>query len=328
MTEEEFWQVVAELGGEVAEPAFDRLAARLAAGPVHEIVAFGTQLDRVLRRLDQVELWSQRVWDSEDDRSVDPPPLDAAGFLDARAAVVCAGRDRYLAVLADPSAFAGVWDFAGEMLLYVPVEAYETSTGQQWPYPLPGTDKAAATDVPVSAPPVSAADEDTGSIRLDVSAEAYRLVDVVATYDVEPMEGILAEPSPRTALPPGMEVGQWPDWVTERAFGVAATRISQVMRQHGGLAALGMQRLWVVLVLAQHWDLTLLLRPFSGAVHVSSAAVQGWTYEQGERAVCALMAHVVIEVARDYRVSLEAFQELRQIRDAGADLVPFGATTD
>jgi hypothetical protein len=324
VTEEEFWRTVATLGGEVAEAAFDALAARLVAGPVHEIVSFGTQLDRVLRRLDQVELWSQQVWDSEDDQSVEPPALDPDGFLDARAAVVCAGKERYLAVLANPTEFAGVWDFAAEMLLYVPVEAYQEATGQAWPYPLPGTDKP-VVDEPAEAP---VTDEDTGSIRLDVSAEAYRLVDVVATYDSEPMEGFLAEPSPRTELPPGAELEPWPDWVTERAFGVAATRISQVMRNHSGLAALGMQRLWVVLILAEHWDLTLLLRPFSGAVRVSSASVNRWTYEQAERAICAVTAHVVIEVARDYRVSLDAFEELRHIRDAGADLVPFSATTD
>ncbi|WP_163512408.1 DUF4240 domain-containing protein [Fodinicola acaciae] len=327
MTEDEFWQLVGELGGRVAEPAFDRLTARLAAGPVTEIVAFGERLDQVLRRLDLPELWSQQVWDSEDDRSEPAPPLNADGFLDARAAVVCAGRATYEQVLADPARFGGVWDFAAEMLLYVPVEAYESATGERWPHPLPGSDNRVedypAEVSPVSPVPTISEDPDAGAIRLDVSAEAYRLVDVVGTYDVQPMEGFLAEPSPRIELPPEAQLVEWPPMISERVFGVAATRVSYAVRRNGGLVGLSMNRLWVMLVLAERWDLTLLLRPFSGAVHVEATAVHSWSYEQAERAIVALAAHVVIEVARDYEAGLAKAPDLVRLREGGRGLVPF-----
>lgn len=327
MTEDDFWQLVAELGGQVAEPAFDRLTARLAGGPVADIVAFGERLDSVLRRIDQPELWSQDVWDSEDDLTEPAPSLNTDGFLDARAAVVCAGRATYEEVLANPARFGGVWDFAAEMLLYVPVEAYEAATGEPWPHPLPGSDNRVEDyppqESPVSPVPTISEDPDAGAIRLDVSAEAYRLVDVVGTYDVRPMEGFLAEPSPRIELPPGAQLVEWPPMISEWIFGVAATRVSQAVRRNGGLVGLSMNRLWVMLVLAERWDLTLLLRPFSGAVHVEAAAVHGWSYDQAERAIVSLAAHVVIEVARDYEVGLAKAKELIQLREGGRGLVPF-----
>jgi len=138
--EDEFWTLVASLEGRVEEALFDRLTEHMAQRPVEDIVAFGDILDRAVRAMDLFAFSVQQVWDTEDDLASEPPPLDRDGFLDARAAVVCAGKDVYDRVLADPLLFSGVWDFGAEMLLYVPVEAYEAKTGQVWPYPVPGAD--------------------------------------------------------------------------------------------------------------------------------------------------------------------------------------------
>lgn len=140
MGEDEFWTLVASLEGRVEEPLFDRLTDYLAGRAVEDIVAFADALDTTVRALDLFAFFVQPVWDTEDDLASEPPPLDRAGFLDARAAVVCAGKDVYDRVLADPGLFSGVWDFAAEMLLYVPVEAYEASTRRPWPYLVPGAD--------------------------------------------------------------------------------------------------------------------------------------------------------------------------------------------
>lgn len=377
MTEDEFWELVASLNGQVEEAAFDQLTARLSAGAPADIVAFARRLDQVLRRLDLVALWSQQVWDTEDDPTDEPPPLDVSGFLDARAAVICAGRRRYEEVLDNPARFSGVWDFAAEMLLYVPVEAYEAATGEHWPYVLPGTERfVTASDVPTGSPnlpaPVSPAPpartpetadepaETTGHphesdefepteyereyepetepadlvpdlwdatdgaaprLRMEATAETYRLIEVVATYDSEPLEGVLAEPAPTAELAqPG--VGEWPGWLMDEAFPAAATRITQVLRRHGGLAPLQVRQLWVVLALAVDWDLTLRLRPHSGVVHVQSDAVQTWDRRLATRAIIGLTAHVVLEVYRDYQIDHGALPDLERLRANAADLIP------
>jgi hypothetical protein len=354
MTEDEFWRRVATLGGRVEESGFDRLTGGLAAGPMVDVLGFADQLDEALRRLDLLALAAQHVWDTEDDLLDDPPPLDRDGFLDARAAVICAGRDIYERVLADPSAFGGIWDFSAEMLLYVPVEAYESKTGKAWPYVLPGTDETVAeieahradrpddhgpdvgTELVESleesaedpaaddgrTPPVRA----DGAVRLDLRRHAFWLVEVAGSHDLEPVEGFLADPAPAFSIPAGSAATEeWPEVCVAEAFPAASARITEVLRAHGGLAPLPLRRMSVVLVLSGVWDLTLRLRPYSGAVHVASDAVAAWTAEEAVRAVTGIAAHVMLEAITDYRVDHPAAEYLVQLRYAASDLVPFSA---
>ena len=370
MTEDEFWERVAALDGSVEESAFDLLTAELASGSMEALLGFAGQLDQALRHLDLLALQAQQVWDTEDDLLADPPPLDRDGFLDARAAVVCAGREMYQHVLADPSAFAGIWDFSAEMLLYVPVEAYEAKTGQPWPYQLPGTDEtvdevaahrhdtpdghgpdvvaglaeevaglaeevaAQDTAVPDDAPADDAepaaeplplrAQLPSSAVRLDVRRHAFWLVEVTGAHDLEPVEGFLADPAPAFAIPAGAEAAaDWPEMCVEQAFPAASARITEVFRAHGGLPPLPVRRMTVVLMLGAEWDLTLRLRPYSGAVHVPPGAVHAWSPEDATRAVTGLAAHVLLEAIDDYRVEHPAVPALRELRDAAAGLVPF-----
>jgi hypothetical protein len=361
MTEDEFWARVVRLGGQVREASFDRLTAELAAGPIEDLFGFAEQLDAALRRLDLLALQGQHVWDTEDDLLVDPPPLDRDGFLDARAAVICAGREIYERVLVDPASFAGIWDFSAEMLLYVPVEAYEARTGKPWPYQLPGTDETVeeieahrqnghGPDVgteladafedepepvappeengrvaPVPAPAAPLRAEAPGTaVRLDLRRHAFWLVEVAGSHDLEPVEGFLADPAPAFEIPIGAGATvEWPDMCVEEAFPAASARITEVMRAHGGLAPLPLRRMAVVLVLASHWDLTLRLRPYSGAVHVAAGAAEAWSPEEAVRAVTGLAAHVVLEAIQDYRVEHRAVGDLIALRYAARDLVPF-----
>jgi hypothetical protein len=406
MTEDEFWERVGRLGGRVEEVGFDRLTAELAAGPMEDLFGFADRLDEALRRLDLLALQGQHVWDTEDDLLADPPPLDRDGFLDARAAVICAGREIYERVLVDPLSFAGIWDFSAEMLLYVPVEAYEARTGKPWPYQLPGTDQtveeveadrqnghgphvgmelSAAVEEPDEGTPDggapngggldggghdgggpnggapdggardrgasgepepedgAAADGDESwaepvspepaplraavpgsAVRLDLRRHAFWLVEVAGSHDLEPAEGFLADPAPAFEIPPGSEATvDWPEVCAEHAFPAASARITEVMRAHGGLAPLPLRRMAVVLVLAAGWDLTLRLRPYSGAVHVAADAAEAWSPDDAVRAVTGLAAHVVLEAIQDYRVEHRAVEDLLALRDAAADLVPF-----
>jgi hypothetical protein len=359
MTEDEFWDRVATLGGRVVEDGFDRLTAGLAAGPMVTVLGFADRLDEALRRLDLLALAAQHVWDTEDDLLDDPPPLDRDGFLDARAAVICAGRDIYERVLTDPSAFGGIWDFSAEMLLYVPVEAYEAKTGKPWPYVLPGTDETVAEveahradrpdghgpvvadelaeevteAVPEPAPdngwnPAVRTDGADGPVRLDVRRHAFWLVEVAGAHDLEPVEGFLAEPAPAFGIPVGAEATEeWPEVCVAEAFPAASARITEVLRAHGGLAPLPLRRMSVVLVLSGVWDLTLRLRPYSGAVHVASDAVARWSAEEAVRAVTGIAAHVMLEAIQDYRVDHPAAEQLVGLRYAASALVPFSSSS-
>jgi hypothetical protein len=280
--------------------------------------------------------------------------------------VICAGRDIYERVLTDPSAFGGIWDFSAEMLLYVPVEAYESKTGKSWPYVLPGTDETVAeieahradrpddhgpdvgtelaesleepAEDPVpdngrypplrtdDADQLDGADRTDRAVRLDLRRHAFWLVEVAGSHDLEPVEGFLADPAPAFPIPAGSAATEeWPEVCVAEAFPAASARITEVLRAHGGLAPLPLRRMSVVLVLSGVWDLTLRLRPYSGAVHVASAAVAGWTAEEAVRAVTGIAAHVMLEAITDYRVDHPAAEHLVRLRYAASDLVPFSA---
>jgi hypothetical protein len=123
MDEDAFWQLIEACSPATPDPEGDGLAAaltaRLADGPIAEVVGFAEQLSWALYRLDRKEYG--------DDLSSDQ-------FLYTRAAVVAAGREEYESVLRDPRRFMPyaddlVW---AESLLYVPDDAYKRLTGDEW----------------------------------------------------------------------------------------------------------------------------------------------------------------------------------------------------
>lgn len=123
MSEDDFWQLLADCRPGVADPEADLLAevliARLCAGPVSEVAGFAERLSHALYRLDRREFGEE---------------LSSDAFLCTRAAVVAAGRREYERVLADPARFQPyadglVW---AESLLYVPDKAYRRLTGEEW----------------------------------------------------------------------------------------------------------------------------------------------------------------------------------------------------
>lgn len=123
MNEDTFWQLIEECTPSTSDPDGDRLAAALTArlvnGPASEVVGFAEQLSWALYRLDRKEYGQD---------------LSGDAFLYTRAAVAAAGREEYEGVLRSPARFSPyaenlVW---AEALLYVPDEAYEQITGEEW----------------------------------------------------------------------------------------------------------------------------------------------------------------------------------------------------
>ncbi|MFG3506979.1 DUF4240 domain-containing protein [Streptomyces sp. NPDC047821] len=123
MDENAFWQLIEACSPSVPDPEGDELAAaltaRLANGPVSDVLGFAEQLSWALYRLDRKEYGDA---------------LSSDQFLYTRAAVVAAGRQEYESVLRDPQRFTPyatdlVW---AEALLCVADNAYEQLTGEEW----------------------------------------------------------------------------------------------------------------------------------------------------------------------------------------------------
>lgn len=129
MTEQEFWDLIATLGGSADEDGTAGLEDELSALDASAITAFADRFAAALVALDRPEIARQTYWELGSDT---PVPPSADGFLYARAAVVAAGRATYEQVLADPTAFSREWDLDAEGLLYVASSAYEEATGQEW----------------------------------------------------------------------------------------------------------------------------------------------------------------------------------------------------
>ncbi|MEV8536705.1 DUF4240 domain-containing protein [Streptomyces sp. NPDC051211] len=124
MDENAFWELLEDCRPAGPDPDADLLAealsVSLSAGPLHRVVAFAEKLSWLLYRLDRREYGRG---------------LSGDQFLYTRCAVVAAGRAVYESVLDDPAEFVPyaeglVW---AEGLLYVPDQAYEHLTGEQWP---------------------------------------------------------------------------------------------------------------------------------------------------------------------------------------------------
>ncbi|MDG4779695.1 DUF4240 domain-containing protein [Micromonospora sp. WMMD961] len=130
IADEEFWRLVAVLGGrpEVQDDRpYERLTAVLAEEPVERIIGFAETLAFKLYELDRRVLA----------RAVPPggDQLTEDGFLYARCAVVVAGPAAFDAVLADPAAFGRfttVEAAHAESILDVASNAYQTMTGKEW----------------------------------------------------------------------------------------------------------------------------------------------------------------------------------------------------
>jgi hypothetical protein len=123
MDENTFWQLIEACSPSIPDPDGCELAAALTAhlkrGPVSEVIGFAEQLSWSLYRLDRKEYGDG---------------LSSDQFLYTRAAVVAAGSEEYESVLRDPQRFMPyandlIW---AEALLYVPDNAYEHLTGDEW----------------------------------------------------------------------------------------------------------------------------------------------------------------------------------------------------
>jgi Protein of unknown function (DUF4240) len=136
VTEQQFWQLIAELDGSCDDDAFDRLADRLVERGVEDILGFADRLADVLHRIDLRRLADQPFRDAE---APTGPPVNGSddAFLYARCAVVIAGRGTVEAVLDDATAFARPWDLSAEALLTVAPSAYERATGHDWQHESP-----------------------------------------------------------------------------------------------------------------------------------------------------------------------------------------------
>ncbi len=126
MTEERFWELVGllnwkKLGDDdaVVRP----LVKALAKLPVEEIFAFDNHLAAKLHALD-TEAHARHLlqWEPGEYLSVDY-------FLYTRCAVVANGREKFEAVLEDPTEFPPEVEF--EAILSVAQEAYEQKTGEE-----------------------------------------------------------------------------------------------------------------------------------------------------------------------------------------------------
>ncbi len=129
-TEEHFWNIIALLDWNTPEDRDEVLApavASLSAHPVSHIYLFEDMVSEKLYQLD-TRAHAQAAYPDGSHFSED-------GFLYIRAAVVASGRERYEAVLRDPSQMPSGEDF--EPLLSLPALAYERQTGVPFDYVSP-----------------------------------------------------------------------------------------------------------------------------------------------------------------------------------------------
>jgi hypothetical protein len=128
MNEDRFWQLIDMIErAQIGEARDDEAALRplleaLSNETEDDIRAFEDQLARALYRLDGKKLANEA---GESGGSDD-------GFLYARCWVVAQGRERYQAVIADPSRMPKTVDEWFEPLLYVAAEAWQEKTGEEW----------------------------------------------------------------------------------------------------------------------------------------------------------------------------------------------------
>lgn len=127
MDEEEFWALIATLGGVATADRVTQLEQFLADLPPDGIIGFADRLAEALAGLDTFEHFKQPVIaDLGDD-----------GFLCFRCAVVALGRNRYGAIVAEPSLLNAVEAEVGRPLLSAARHAWEASTDLPWLHETP-----------------------------------------------------------------------------------------------------------------------------------------------------------------------------------------------
>ncbi|MFB7528593.1 DUF4240 domain-containing protein [Streptomyces sp. NPDC056178] len=133
MTWANFWALMATLNGEATHANCRGLAEELSRRSVPDIIGFAERHAEALYRLDQEKFGTLPVADMTA-RDGSPFPQSADGFLYARCAVVAAGQAVWESVFSDVDKFAPYTstEYDGEWLLYVPEEAYELATGEEW----------------------------------------------------------------------------------------------------------------------------------------------------------------------------------------------------
>ncbi|WP_433130474.1 DUF4240 domain-containing protein [Micromonospora sp. CA-240977] len=130
LADEEFWRLVAVLGGQPEaqdDRPYERLTSVLAEGSVERIIDFAETLAFKLYQLDRRVL-AQAIAPGADELSDDD-------FLYARCAVVVAGPTAFDAVLVDAAAFQRFTSEEAahaESILDVPSNAYQKLTGSEW----------------------------------------------------------------------------------------------------------------------------------------------------------------------------------------------------
>ena len=122
--QDEFWRLIAVLGGRTRDADFERLTAQLAERSPDDIVAFEDRLATFLYALD-----------TRDHSNAAKARND--WFLYVRCAVLVAGRDVYEQVLAEPARAKRFARQEAELLLSVASQAYERRTGMLWEHETP-----------------------------------------------------------------------------------------------------------------------------------------------------------------------------------------------
>ena len=137
---EVFWSLIALLDGNAR--GIEGLVLALAASSPDEIVDFSGQLQSAQRLLDTPQHRAQQVQDLDNHLQTAPAAMSDDEFADVRLAVVAAGRDVWLDVLAHPAHLARGWSLqASRALLEAPEAALRrVRTGQ--PHPTAGHPRA------------------------------------------------------------------------------------------------------------------------------------------------------------------------------------------
>lgn len=133
--EDEFWKLIRILRGRIHKRRVDRLTAKLAKRPEHDILGFADRLAEMLYRLDTPEHAARDIIYLETGESLG---MSDDSFLYLRAGIVAAGRKVYEQALAEPATMSTSLDLLdGEHLLYVATQAWENSTGLAWDHETP-----------------------------------------------------------------------------------------------------------------------------------------------------------------------------------------------
>ncbi|MFC0624246.1 DUF4240 domain-containing protein [Kribbella deserti] len=122
MDEEEFWALIATLGGLATADRVTQLEQFLADLPPDGITGFADRLAEALAALDTYEHYQQPI----------ASHLGDDGFLYLRCDVVALGRNRHAAIVAEPTLLNRVEVELGEPLLYAAATAWEASTELPW----------------------------------------------------------------------------------------------------------------------------------------------------------------------------------------------------